>query len=82
MTEQKLPRRKLMLAFFTLQIGLGFIFLFNTMPFDYALRVFGVILISLSPMWLVLFRLFRTAKIREVEKKTENEEKQKMDEEI
>lgn len=82
MTDHKLPRKKLMLAFFTLQTGLGFIFLFNKMPFDYTLRAFGVILIALSPMWLVLFTLFRTAKIREFEKKTENEEKQKMDEEI
>lgn len=82
MTEQKLPRKKLMLAFFTLQVGLGFIFLFNTMPFDYALRVFGTILIALSPMWLVLFRLFRTAKIREFEKRTATEETKRMDEEI
>lgn len=82
MTDQKLPRKKLMLAFFILQLGLGFIFLFNNIPFDYALRAFGAILIALSPMWLVLFRLFRTAKIREFEKRTDTEEKKKLDEAI
>ena len=80
MSTQKVPRKKLMLSFFILQIGLGFIFLFNSLPFDYVLRIFGAFLVVISPLWLVLFRLFRIAKIRIPEKKEDELQKKKDDE--
>lgn len=82
MTDQKLPRKKLMLSFLILQFSLGCIFLFNAIPFDYILRIFGLGLIISSPLWLVIFKITRIEKTKEIDKKTDTEEKKKLDEEV
>lgn len=51
-----------MFLFFAGQITLGMILLFNPIPFEFILRIFGIGLVALSPMWLVMFRLERVIK--------------------
>lgn len=82
MTEQKLPRRKLMLSFLILQFSLGCVFLFNAIPFDYIIRIFGLGLIISSPLWIVIFKITRIEKTKEIDKKTDIAETKRMDEEI
>lgn len=71
-----------MFFFFVGQLLLGFVLLFNSIPFDVALRVFGVFLIALSPMWLLLFKIFRSTKRREIEKQEEIDRKKREDEPV
>lgn len=82
MTDQKLPRRKLMLSFLVLQFSLGCVFLFNAIPFDYIIRIFGLGLIISSPLWIVIFKITRIEKTKEIDKKTDIAETKRMDEEI
>jgi len=82
MTDQKLPRKKLMLSFLILQFSLGCVFLFNAIPFDYVIRIFGLGLIISSPLWLVIFKITRIEKTKEIDKKTDIAETKRMDEEI
>jgi len=82
MTEQRLPRKKLMLSFLILQFSLGCVFLFNAIPFDYIIRIFGLGLIISSPLWLVIFKITRIEKTKEIDKKTDIAETKRMDEEI
>lgn len=76
----KVPKRKTMFAFLILQFTLGLIFLFNAIPFDIVLRLFGAILISLSPMWIVIFKITRMEKTKYIDKKDQEDTKKKMDE--
>lgn len=78
MTE--IPKKKLMLSFLILQFGLGCVFLFNGLPFDYVIRLFGLGLIVSSPLWLVIFKITRIEKTKAIDKKTEIETKKKEDE--
>lgn len=82
MTDQKLPRRKLMLSFLVLQFSLGCVFLFNAIPFDYIIRIFGLGLIISSPLWIVIFKITRIEKTKEIDKKADIAETKRMDEEI
>ena len=82
MSNQKLPRKKLMLSFLILQFSLGCVFLFNAIPFDYIIRIFGLGLIISSPLWLVIFKITRIEKTKDIDKKTDIAETKRMDEEI
>ena len=82
MSNQKLPRKKLMLSFLILQFSLGCVFLFNAIPFDYIIRIFGLGLIISSPLWLLIFKITRIEKTKDIDKKTDIAETKRMDEEI
>jgi len=51
-----------MFILFGIQIALGFAMLFNPIPFEWIMRIFGLFLIAISPLWLVMFRLERAIK--------------------
>src|SRR5574337_847587 len=79
---KKISRQKIMFMFFVGQLIVGIGLLFNPMPFDFILRVFGMFLIVISPLWLIIFRLERIAKVRDVEKKADAKIKKHEDEPI
>lgn len=61
-------RKHLMFLFFIGQLIVGFVLLFNPIPFEIILRIFGILLVAISPLWLVMFRLERVIKQKEATK--------------
>lgn len=57
------------MIFTVIQFSLGMIFLFNAIPFEFQIRLFGLLLITTSPMWIVIFRITRMEKTKELDKK-------------
>ncbi len=74
------PKKRKILIFTVVQFALGMIFLFNAIPFDYTIRLFGLILIATSPLWIVIFKITRMEKTKELDKK-EKEDQNKKDNE-
>ena len=71
-----------MFMFFIGQLLIGLGLLFNPIPFDFILRVFGMFLIVIAPLWMVIYRLEKIAKVRDVEKKADAEITKHEDESI
>lgn len=68
-----ITRKNVVFLFFLGQIILGFGLFLNPIPFDVILRLFGMFLIALSPLWLVMFRIERIVKQKEDERKNKKE---------
>lgn len=71
------PKKRQILVFTVVQLAFGLIFLFNGMPFDYTIRLFGLVLIATSPMWIVIFKITRMEKTKEVDRKEKQEQEKK-----
>ena len=77
-----IQRKKIMFLFFVGQLITGMVLLFNPIPFDYVLRVTGLFLVIISPLWMLIFKIFRMTKPKEIDKENEALEKKKDEETI
>jgi len=65
-------------------LGLGLMFnpVFTGTTLDFAMRIMGLFLTILSGLWIITYRLFRFAKVKEIDKENEALEKKKDEETI
>lgn len=63
-----ISRKQIMFLFFAGQLVVGLVLLFNPIQFDVLMRVFGLFLIAISPLWLIMYRLERYAKAHDANK--------------
>lgn len=71
------PKKKQILIFTVIQLAFGLVFLFNGMPFDYTIRLFGLVLIATSPMWIVIFKITRMEKTKYIDNMEKKEQEKK-----